>query len=108
MAVATRQPGAVEDSLSNESEAEIGLREEVRLRAEQMGAADRVGGLAIGIVVVGVVLNQMNSLSIVNSSSSVIDVTSILETAGNGLNLLTLAIIALAAGVILQVFRSSF
>lgn len=70
---------------------------------EQMGAK-RIGQLAIGIGVVGIVLNKMSALDIVNNSSGVVDVGSIFDTAGEGLNLLVLGVIIAAAAVLLSLW----
>lgn len=69
----------------------------------QMGAK-RIGSLAIGIGVVGIVLNEMSSLEIVNQSTGVIDVSSIFQTAGSGLNLLVVGVIIAAAAVLLSLW----
>lgn len=70
---------------------------------EQMGAK-RIGSLAIGIGVVGIVLNKMSGLDIVNNSSGVINVNSIFETAGSGLELLVVGVIIAAAAVLLSLW----
>jgi hypothetical protein len=70
---------------------------------EQMGAK-RIGSLAIGIGVVGIVLNKMSGLGIVNNSSGVINVNSIFETAGSGLELLVVGVIIAAAAVLLSLW----
>lgn len=70
---------------------------------EQMGAR-RIGSLAIGIAVVGIVLNEMSSLDVVNNSTGVVDVNSIFQTAGSGLNLLVLGVIIAAAAVLLSLW----
>jgi len=69
----------------------------------QMGAK-RIGSLAIGIGVVGIVLNQMNDMDIVQNSTGVIDVSSIFSTAGSGLNLLVVGVIIAAAAVLLNLW----
>lgn len=69
----------------------------------QMGAK-RIGSLAIGIGVVGIVLNQMSDLDIVANSTGVIDVGSIFQTAGSGLNLLVVGVIIAAAAVLLSLW----
>jgi hypothetical protein len=69
----------------------------------QMGAR-RIGQLAIGIGVVGIVLNEMSSLEIVGNSTGVIDVSSIFQTAGSGLNLLVVGVIIAAAAVLLSLW----
>lgn len=69
----------------------------------QMGAK-RIGSLAIGIGVVGIVLNKMSGLDIVNNSSGVIDVSSIFSTAGSGLELLVVGVIIAAAAVLLSLW----
>jgi len=72
-------------------------------RMRQMGAK-RIGSLAIGIGVVGIVLNEMNDLSIVSNSSGVIDVSNIFSVAGQGLNLLVIGVIIAAAAVLLSLW----
>lgn len=69
----------------------------------QMGAK-RIGSLAIGIGVVGIVLNEMSSMDIVENSTGVIDVGSIFQTAGSGLNLLVVGVIIAAAAVLLNLW----
>lgn len=69
----------------------------------QMGAK-RIGSLAIGIGVVGIVLNEMSGLDVVNNSTGVIDVYSIFQTAGSGLNLLVVGVIIAAAAVLLSIW----
>lgn len=69
----------------------------------QMGAK-RIGSLAIGIGVVGIVLNKMSSLDIVANSSGVIDVGNIFSVAGSGLNLLVVGVIIAAAAVLLNLW----
>lgn len=72
-------------------------------RMGQMGAK-RIGSLAIGIGVVGIVLNKMSDLDIVNNSTGVIDVDSIFQTAGSGLELLVVGVIIAAAAVLLSLW----
>lgn len=72
-------------------------------RMAQMGAK-RIGSLAIGIGVVGIVLNKMSNLEVVNNSSGVIDVGQIFATAGSGLNLLVVGVIIAAAAVLLSLW----
>lgn len=72
-------------------------------RMGQMGAR-RIGSLAIGIAVVGIVLNKMASLEVVTNSTGVIDVSSIFATAGSGLNLLVVGVIIAAAAVLLSLW----
>jgi len=79
-----------------------GLKGEMH-KMGQMGAK-RIGSLAIGIAVVGLVLNQMSDLSVFNDSSGVIDVNSIFQTAGSGLQLLVVGVIIAAAAVILNIW----
>ena len=69
----------------------------------QMGAK-RIGSLAIGIGVVGIVLNKMANLDVVSNSSGVINVTSIFQTAGSGLELLVVGVIIAAAAVLLSLW----
>jgi hypothetical protein len=75
--------------------------ETVRMR--QMGAK-RIGQLAIGLAVVGIVLNEMSQVNVVTNSSGVIDINSILNTAGSGLQLLVVGVIILAASILLSLF----
>lgn len=72
-------------------------------RMKQMGAK-RIGSLAIGIGVVGIVLNQMSNLDVVGNSTGVIDVSSIFQVAGQGLNLLVIGVIIAAAAVLLSLW----
>jgi hypothetical protein len=69
----------------------------------QMGAK-RIGSLAIGIAVVGIVLNQMSDLSVVSNSTGVVDVSGIFDVAGAGLNLLVIGVIIAAAAVLLSLW----
>lgn len=69
----------------------------------QMGAK-RIGSLAIGIGVVGIVLNQMSALDIVGNSTGVINVSNIFQVAGSGLNLLVVGVIIAAAAVLLSLW----
>lgn len=69
----------------------------------QMGAR-RIGSLAIGIAVVAIVINEMSNLEVVNESDGVVNVDSIFETAGSGLNLLVLGVIIAAAAVLLNLW----
>jgi hypothetical protein len=70
---------------------------------EQMGAK-RIGSLAIGIGVVGIVLNQMSNMDVVTNSTGVVDVSSIFQTAGSGLQLLVVGVIIAAAAVLLNLW----
>jgi len=70
---------------------------------EQMGAK-RIGSLAIGIGVVGIVLNKMSGMDIVTNSTGVIDVQQIFETGGDGLQLLVVGVIIAAAAVLLNLW----
>lgn len=70
---------------------------------EQMGAK-RIGSLAIGIGVVGIVLNQMSNMDVVTNSTGVVDVQSIFDTAGSGLQLLVVGVIIAAAAVLLNLW----
>ncbi len=69
----------------------------------QMGAK-RIGQLAIGIGVVGIVLNEMSNMEMVNNSDGVVDVSNIFSTAGSGLELLVLGVIIAAAAVLLSLW----
>jgi hypothetical protein len=69
----------------------------------QMGAK-RIGSLAIGIGVVGIVLNQMSNMDMVANSTGVVDVSNIFSTAGSGLELLVLGVIIAAAAVLLSLW----
>lgn len=66
--------------------------------------AKRIGSLAIGIGVVGIVLNQMNNIGVVSNSSGVIDVANIFGVAGDGLQLLVVGVIIAAAAVLLNLW----
>lgn len=70
---------------------------------DQMGAK-RIGSLAIGIGVVGIVLNQMSNMDVVTNSTGVVDVQSIFDTAGSGLQLLVVGVIIAAAAVLLNLW----
>jgi len=70
---------------------------------EQMGAK-RIGSLAIGIGVVGIVLNKMSGMDIVTNSTGVVDVQSIFQTGGDGLQLLVVGVIIAAAAVLLNLW----
>jgi len=70
---------------------------------QQMGAK-RIGQLAIGIGVVGIVLNQMSNMELVSNSTGVVDVSSIFSTAGQGLELLVIGVIIAAAAVLLSLW----
>ena len=72
-------------------------------RMEQMGAK-RIGSLAIGIGVVGIVLNQMSGFDVVANSTGVVDVSNIFQTAGAGLDLLVVGVIIAAAAVLLSLW----
>ena len=72
-------------------------------KMHQMGAK-RIGSLAIGIAVVGIVLNQMSDLDVVSNSTGVVDVNSIFQVAGSGLNLLVIGVIIAAAAVLLSLW----
>lgn len=95
------------DEVENETDA--GALSRVKEGAEtvhrmgQMGAR-RIGSLAIGIAVVGIVLNKMSNLDVVTNSTGVIDVNSIFQTAGSGLNLLVVGVIIAAAAVLLSLW----
>jgi len=70
---------------------------------DQMGAK-RIGSLAIGIGVVGIVLNKMSGMDIVTNSTGVVDVQSIFQTGGDGLQLLVVGVIIAAAAVLLNLW----
>jgi hypothetical protein len=93
----------IEESLEHMEEAQSGGTLSELHRMGQMGAK-RIGSLAIGIGVVGIVLNQMSNLDIVANSTGVIDVSSIFQTAGAGLNLLVVGVIIAAAAVLLSLW----
>lgn len=69
----------------------------------QMGAK-RIGSLAIGIGVVGIVLNTMSDMDLVANSTGVVNVGSIFDTAGQGLELLVIGVIIAAAAVLLNLW----
>lgn len=99
---AEENPGErLEGAYDGEDESEGLIR-----RAHRMGqmGARRIGSLAIGIGVVGIVLNQMSELDVVTNSTGVIDVSSIFQTAGSGLNLLVVGVIIAAAAVLLNLW----
>jgi len=103
-----KQSGTAETDLSGgslrESTKETAKKSARKVhRMRQMGAK-RIGSLAIGIGVVGIVLNEMSSLSIVGNSTGVIDVNSIFQTAGSGLSLLVVGVIIAAAAVLLNLW----
>jgi len=85
------------------SENDFELEDEETHKMGQMGAK-RIGSLAIGIGVVGIVLNQMSALDIVGNSTGVVDVGGIFDVAGDGLNLLVIGVIIAAAAVLLNLW----
>ncbi len=94
-------PGLHEQKRKVEERAKEAAKETHRMG--QMGAK-RIGQLAIGIGVVGIVLNKMSNLDVVGNSTGVIDVNSIFQTAGSGLNLLVVGVIIAAAAVLLSLW----
>lgn len=101
-------PGIQEQTQAVEKRAEAAAKraKETGREVHRMGqmGAKRIGSLAIGIGVVGIVLNKMSGLDIVNNSSGVINVNSIFETAGSGLELLVVGVIIAAAAVLLSLW----
>ena len=89
-----------------EVDAEAFEEEAEKAETHEMGqmGAKRIGSLAIGIGVVGIVLNEMSSLEVVNNSTGVVDVSSIFQVAGSGLNLLVIGVIIAAAAVLLSLW----
>jgi uncharacterized membrane protein YidH (DUF202 family) len=69
----------------------------------QMGAK-RIGQLAIGLAVVGIVLNEMSTIQVVTNSTGVVNVNNIFETAGSGIQLMVVGVIILAASILLSLF----
>ena len=94
-------PGLTEQKETIKAAAEEKAKEVHRMG--QMGAK-RIGSLAIGIGVVGIVLNHMSAMDIVKNSSGVVDVSSIFQTAGSGLDLLVVGVIIAAAAVLLSLW----
>lgn len=101
------------DELGDETDDKAGMLSSLAESAEETGSklhsmgqmgAKRIGSLAIGIGVVGIVLNQMSDLGIVANSTGVIDVSGIFQTAGAGLNLLVVGVIIAAAAVLLSLW----
>ena len=105
MSVATDTAGG---QVEMENAAEVGMEmlSDAGDTVHEMGqmGAKRIGSLAIGIGVVGIVLNKMANLDVVSNSSGVINVTSIFQTAGSGLELLVVGVIIAAAAVLLSLW----
>jgi hypothetical protein len=93
---------SAEDVADEVDDEELSLGRAARMK--QMGAK-RIGSLAIGIGVVGIVLNEMSGLDIVSNSSGVIDVSNIFSVAGSGLDLLVVGVIIAAAAVLLSLWQ---
>lgn len=72
-------------------------------RMGQMGAK-RIGSLALGIAIIGLVMNELSSTETFANSSGVIDVGGIFQTAGSGLQILAIGIIIAAAAVLLNLW----
>lgn len=82
---------------------EVDLQEEEVHRMGQMGA-QRIGQLAIGIAVIGLVMNELSGTDTFSNSTGVIDVGGIFETAGSGLQILAIGIVIAAASVLLSLW----
>lgn len=91
------------DELSVEA-VEEALEEDGTLHKMRQMGAKRIGSLAIGIGVVGIVLNTMSDMDIVNNSTGVVDVGNIFSIAGSGLELLVVGVIIAAAAVLLSLW----
>jgi hypothetical protein len=83
--------------------ADLEIEDEQVHEMGQMGAK-RIGSLAIGIAVVGLVLNEMSGIDTFSNSSGVIDIQSIFDTAGSGLQILVVGVIIAAAAVLLNLW----
>ena len=70
----------------------------------QMGAR-RIGSLALGIAIIGLVMNELSSTETFANSTGVIDVNGIFQTAGSGLQILAIGIIIAAASVLLGLWQ---
>jgi len=84
--------------------AEVELETEEVHRMGQMGAR-RIGSLAIGIAVIGLVMNELSSTETFSNSTGVIDVSGIFQTAGSGLQILAIGIVIAAASVLLGLWQ---
>ena len=82
---------------------EVELEQEEVHRMGQMGAK-RIGSLALGIAIIGLVMNELSSTETFANSSGVIDVGGIFQTAGSGLQILAIGIIIAAAAVLLNLW----
>lgn len=83
---------------------DVSLEDDEELHEMGQMGAKRIGSLAIGIAVVGIVLNEMSALDIVGNSTGVVDVSSIFNIAGSGLQLLVIGVIIAAAAVLLSLW----
>jgi hypothetical protein len=90
--VAAARRGTVDDDLVEQFRQDVG--------------AGMIVGMAVTIGAGGIVLNQMSGLDLVANSSGVVDVSSIFQTAGTALVLLSIAMIVGAAAVIMGFFGS--
>jgi hypothetical protein len=94
---------AARDIADDIGDGDVSLEDDELHEMGQMGAK-RIGSLAIGIAVVGIVLNEMSALDIVGNSTGVVDVSSIFNIAGSGLQLLVIGVIIAAAAVLLSLW----
>lgn len=94
---------AARDIADDIDDGDVSLEDDELHEMGQMGAK-RIGSLAIGIAVVGIVLNEMSALDIVGNSTGVVDVSSIFNIAGSGLQLLVIGVIIAAAAVLLSLW----
>jgi hypothetical protein len=83
---------------------EVDLETEEVHRMGQMGAR-RIGSLALGIAIIGLVMNELSSTETFSNSTGVIDVNGIFQTAGSGLQILAIGIIIAAASVLLGLWQ---
>lgn len=108
----TQSPGIertkadVRAEVEDQNDFSDGFRSETATETHEMNqmGAKRIGSLAIGIGVVGIVLNQMSNMDMVANSTGVVDVSNIFSTAGSGLELLVLGVIIAAAAVLLSLW----
>jgi len=94
---------AARDIADDIDDGDVSIEDDELHEMGQMGAK-RIGSLAIGIAVVGIVLNEMSALDIVGNSTGVVDVSSIFNIAGSGLQLLVIGVIIAAAAVLLSLW----
>lgn len=102
LASANKLP-ALMDAIKRLAAADLEIEDEQVHEMGQMGAK-RIGSLAIGIAVVGLVLNEMSGIDTFANSTGVIDINSIFSTAGSGLQILVVGVIIAAAAVLLNLW----